>query len=619
MILTDNINILRESCPQSWEKIKNIENNLDLNMVHVEPAKKEGQTLFINQGNKRVYMHSKYDPLKEAGTIVDGYKDVKDGSSVIFYGTGLGYHIEIFLKKHPNVNYYIVESVPEILYTYLSEKSLKELPAKRLKGIILGIDEQEIVSFLNNIIDKTRKDTIIVELPIHKSVFPKEYEIFLDIFKRTIKNKKSELHTEFSFQKRWIFNSMKNFKYIVSTPNILMEKKGHFKGKPAILVSAGPSLDDEIENLKYIKEKGLAYIFSVGSAINTLIYNDIYPHAACTYDPTANNQKVFAKVKEQNISDIPIIFGSSVGYETLIDYPGEKYHMITSQDTVSNYYLKTEDKSRMNIVFDAPTIAVVTLQLLYQLGFDPIILVGQNLAYKGKKRHSEGIDYSKDISKEEIEKGIWVKSVDGSEVLTNEGFNRMRKQMEYYISIFTGLKVINTTKGGANIEGAGFKELKDIIGEYLTDEVFDENWLNGTQTIYDKEYLKAQADKMDKSYSEALKIIREYREVIEKIFNLVKNQNFSQSENMYSKLDNIRFKMNDNDFFKTFILPMNRVNYKVLIDGIESMKSERAPLMKGLRIISTFKNFVEVCNKDIKLIEPVYKEMNEDILSFIEG
>lgn len=619
MILTDNINILRESCPQSWEKIKNIENNLDLNMVHVEPAKKEGQTLFINQGNKRVYMHSKYDPLKEAGTIVDGYKDVKDGSSVIFYGTGLGYHIEIFLKKHPNVNYYIVESVPEILYTYLSEKSLKELPIKRLKGIILGIDEQKIVSFLNNIIDKTRKDTIIVELPIHKSVFPKEYERFLDIFKRAIKNKKSELHTEFSFQKRWILNSMKNFKYIVSTPNILMEKKGHFKGKPAILVSAGPSLDDEIENLKYIKEKGLAYIFSVGSAINTLIYNDIYPHVACTYDPTANNQKVFAKVKEQNISDIPIIFGSSVGYETLIDYPGEKYHMITSQDTVSNYYLKTEDESKMNIVFDAPTIAVVTLQLLYQLGFDPIILVGQNLAYKGKKRHSEGIEYSKDISKEEIEKGIWVKSVDGSEVLTNEGFNRMRKQMEYYISIFTGLKVINTTKGGANIEGTGFKELRDIIGDYLVDEVFDENWLNGTKVIYDKEYLKAQADKMDKSHSEALKIIREYREVIEKIFNLVKNQNFSQSENMYSKLDNIRFKMNDNDFFKTFILPMNRVNYKVLIDGIESMKSERAPLMKGLRIISTFKNFVEVCNNDIKLIDPVYKEMNEDILSFIEG
>ena len=151
-----------------------------------------------------------------------------------------------------------------------------------------------------------------------------------------------------------------------------MEKKGQFKGKPAMLVAAGPSLNEEIENIRYIKENGLAYIFSVGSAINTLIYHNIYPDAACTYDPTVNNQKVFAKVKEKNIKDIPMIFGSSVGYETLIDYPGKKYHMITSQDTVSNYYLKTEEEDRLDIVLDAPSIAVVTLQLLYVLGFNPV-------------------------------------------------------------------------------------------------------------------------------------------------------------------------------------------------------------------------------------------------------
>jgi len=37
-----------------------------------------------------------------------------------------------------------------------------------------------------------------------------------------------------------------------------------FKDKPAILVSAGPSLDYEIENLRYIKENGLAYISQSG-------------------------------------------------------------------------------------------------------------------------------------------------------------------------------------------------------------------------------------------------------------------------------------------------------------------------------------------------------------------
>ena len=149
-----------------------------------------------------------------------------------------------------------------------------------------------------------------------------------------LKNKRSGIRTDYAFQERWILNSMKNFKEVLSTPNILLEKKGQFKDKPAILVAAGPSLNEEIENIRYIKDNGLAYIFSVGSAINTLIYHDIYPDAACTYDPTVNNQKVFEKTKERGIKEIPMIFGSSVGYETLVDYPGNKYHMITSQDTV---------------------------------------------------------------------------------------------------------------------------------------------------------------------------------------------------------------------------------------------------------------------------------------------
>ncbi len=101
------------------------------------------------------------------------------------------------------------------------------------------------------------------------------------------------------------------------------------------------------------------------------------------------------------------------------------------------------------MVYDAPTIAVVTLQLLYELGFNRIILVGQNLAYRGKKRHSEGIDYSRDLTDKEVEKGIYVKDVYGEDILTNLGFNSMRQQMEAYIKAFPNLKVINTTKGGA--------------------------------------------------------------------------------------------------------------------------------------------------------------------------
>jgi len=616
MLLIDNINILKDIYYNTWNKIKSLEKSLNLSLINVENTRNGDKTLWIEKEGKKIYIHSRYNPIREAETLIEEYGDIEDNTTVVFYGIGLGYHIDLFLKKYPNVNYYIYEPVPEMLYAYLSNKSLKDLPNKNLMDIVLGNDRETTTNFLNNVIKRTEKNTILVELPVHKQVFPEEYQEFSILFKDMIKDKRRNLKIDFAFQERWILNSMINFKEVLNTPNILLEKKGMFKGKPVILVAAGPSLNEEIENVRHIKENGLAYIFSVGSAINTLIHHDIYPHAACTYDPTVNNQKVFAKVKEKGIKDIPMIFGSSVGYETLIGYPGNKYHMITSQDTVSNYYLKNEDGSTISIVQDAPSIAVVTLQLLYEMGFSPIILVGQNLAYRGKERHSEGVYYSREVTEEEMKKGIWVKDVYGNEVLTNEGFNSMRQQMEHYIKNFPGINVINTTKGGAHIEGTSFVELQTVIDEYLTERVIEDNWLEGSKTQYDKEYIKNQSEKMDRAYKRSFKLMDEYYELLSTIESLINNRNFKQAENMYTKLDKIFKKIEQNDFFKTFILPMNRTQYKILADSIDSLNEEKNPTEKGKKIVKSFRSFMDLCKKNIEGIKKVYEEINQGIVNF---
>lgn len=410
---------------------------------------------------------------------------------------------------------------------------------------------------------------------------------------------------------------MKNLKEVLSTPNIIIEKKGKFKGKTAILVAAGPSLDDEIEHIKYIKENGLAYIFSVGSAINTLIHNDIYPDAITSFDPKEGNQKVFKIIKDKAIQDIPLIFGSSIGYESLWNYPGSKYHMLTSPDSVSPYYLQNVDGVSIDILSDAPTVAAVTLQLLILLGFDNVILVGQNLAFKGKRRHSEGVSYSKDLTDDEIENGIFVKDVYGNDILTNEEFNRMREQIEFYIRLSPEVNVINTTKGGANIEGAKFIELKEVIKTLLNDKIVESDWLDGSKTSFDKEYLASQSKKMDKAYANALKINNEYKSVLNKIEKAINSRNYNKAENLYTKLDKELRKIENNDFYKTFILPMNRVQYKILADSIDSLNDIKDSYEKGNKIVSSFKSFIDICVKDIEMIKPIYEEMKENINDFL--
>lgn len=630
-MLNDNIAFLKKNYPKLYEDIEKTEISNLQNNITLEQTRNNQKTIKVKKDEKDFYLHSKYDPLRESETIINKLEErenIDENSHVVFYGLGLGFHIDVFTRRYPNTSFSLYEPSIEVFQHFLNNINLKNSFYDNLEIILCEYEPEFVDIFLSMLFKKINKKIIIMDLPIYENVFKEQYNNFFSKFKELIKSKRGNLHTNYAFQKRWIINCMKNLKEILSTPNIILEKQGEFKDKTAIIVAAGPSLNEEIENLRYIKDNGLAYIFSVGSAINTLIYNDIYPHAACTIDPSVKNQLVLEIIKEKGISEIPMIFGSSVGYETLDNYPGFKYHMITSQDTIATYYLRSNEGNTINIIYDAPTVAAATLQLLYVLGFENIILVGQNLGYRDKKRYSEGITYSStEVTDKELESGTWIKDVYGNEILTNNGFNMMRRQIESYINQFPDIKVINTTKGGAKIEGTEFIELREIMKKISNEKIVDENGLNGLEgdkTNYDKEYMVSQSANMDKSYQNALNINKGYRATVDKIEKAINNRNYSQAQKLYLKLDKELRKIENNDFYKTFILPMNRVQYKILADSIESLNEERNPYVQGKKIIKSFSDFIDICTNDIEMIKPIYDEMKDSISiytksSLVEG
>ncbi|WMJ78640.1 MULTISPECIES: motility associated factor glycosyltransferase family protein [unclassified Sedimentibacter] len=620
-MLEDNIIYLKKNYPNLYEEIEKTEAKNFQSNISIEHTKNNQETIKIKKDERDFYLHSKYNPLREAEAIISKLEEkesIDDNSHVVFYGLGLGYHIDIFTKRHPNTSFSLYEPSVEVFHKFLEKINFRKLSSDKLEIIQCEFEPKSEDVFLRALINKTNKKFIIMDLPIYENVFEEQYNKFFSKFKELIKSKRENMHINYAYQKRWIVNSMKNLKEVLSTPNIVSEKTGAFKNKTAILAAAGPSLNEEIENLRYIKDNGLAYIFSVGSAINTLIYNGIYPHAACTIDPSVKNQMVHEIIKEKGINEIPMIFGSSVGYETLENYPGNKYHMITSQDAVSLYYLKNNDGSAVNIVHDAPTVAAITLQLLFILGFDKIILVGQNLGYRDKRRYSAGISYINDeISDKELESAVWAKDVYGNDILTTDVFNLMRRQIESYIKQYPSTSVINSTKGGAKIEGAEFIELEEIIKRYLNEKIVEKNWLEVKNIEYDKEYLKNQSANMDKSHRSALKINKEYREILNKIEKTINIRRYTQVQNLYVKLDKELKRIENNSFYKTFILPMNRVQYKILADSIESLNEEKDPYEQGKKVIKSFGNFIDICTNDIKMIEPIYDEMKDSINEFI--
>lgn len=612
-MLIDNIKILKNKYPNIYKMIANFDKEM-YETILIEKAKDGNSTVKYIDNNKSIYIHSKYYPKKESETIVEDFFDLEvEAEHIIVYGVGLGYHILALAEKYPKAKFSLIEPSFEILHAFLCEINLKDI---ELENIYID-DANYVEKLVDNIVVNNKTDeNKIFTLTSYKNIFENKYKMFLDDFMKLLKSKRSSISVNYNFQKRWVVNSLKNFSTTINTKNILLQDRSIYKNKAAVIVSAGPSLEDELENIRKIRDNNLAYIFSAGSSISTLIKNGIYPHATTSYDPGQFNYNVFNEIYRNDIKDIPLIYGTSVGFETIDKYPGEKLHMITSQDMISQFLIQSSSKNKIEGIIDSPSIAIINLQLLYRLGFSKIILVGQNFAYRDKKRYSSGIEYENELVDDEIiKKSMKVKSVTGDFVYTNYAFNQMREQMEQYIAVCKGATVINTTQGGAHIDGAQFMSLNDVINNYLTDEnCVNNDWEHTKETdSYDLDYLDNNNKILVKSYYEIKDILKEISGLNDKIFSLAKNQNIKQLEFMYNKIDEIFSKLLNNLFYEIALKPMHRVEFELLGNEVNNIKKITNPLIKAERMVNEIGKFVYRCYEDYNSLSEYFNQMQEAI------
>lgn len=599
MLLIDNRRWLGQNFRDVAEVVKQTVDASPTGEVVVEEARSGDNTLKV-QGK---YVHSKYNPRQESERIL---ANSKKNQPTLFFGVGLGYHIEAFIANNPGTRIALYEPNAEVLVAFLERVNLTKLTKEKILDIIVGTDSDIVANRIKAVHQKTTYQLQLVTLPTTTVLYADMYERVLQILKESKKSHRDSMATDVAFQKRWVTNAIKNAPTVLTTPNMLVDiDKKHFKNKPAIIVAAGPSLNREFETLRKIKAEGRAYIFAVGSAINALINHDIYPDAFCTYDPTVKNQMVNQIIKDKNITEIPMIFGSSVGFEVLEKYPGAIYHAITSQDTIIKELVETD----LPFVHDAPSIAVVTYNLLFDLGCSPILLAGQNLAYLDNKNFAEGINY---VDNPDVSLGgtILTKGTTEDNVVTTVSFNSMRNQLELYIKL--GRPTINTTVGGAHIEGTTFEYLENLLETELAQQNIIEDW-STTENTYDKEVVKEQLNKLVEEHKSQQIITKDGFAQLQKIYDLVVAKNYYQIENEYGKFDKILSRMQKNRFYLAFVEPMIRVQYEALRQVIEDLRYITNQQDKGNKVIPLFNEYFCVVRDYTAYAKELFDEMKEEI------
>lgn len=624
MYFKENIRILKSEFPgipwDAFEGMKEDSSNKQLKPVRTRNG---CVTLTAEQDGKVVYIHSKYEPVAEAEKIVEAHELIEEGKHIVFYGLGMGYLVQAFIKKYPNVQISIYEPSAEAFYLFICNVSLKSFPIDHIKHLFIeGIFEEEYLlkySFFVNIHFKST----LVTLPSYARIFETQFEEFCKEFHTAIVDTGINFRTRYLFEKKWMTNYIHNLPSLFETPNIRYIDTNVFEGKPILIVSAGPSLIEEMERIRFIKNHKLAYIFSVGSAIKALLAHNIYPDAICAIDGNEANYALYNDLLKDDHHKVSLIYGTSLFHKVVNEYKNPRIGMIISKDSVSNYYLKVEKDESIETIQMAPSVALVTLQLVHMLKFSPIILVGQNFAFKNERYYSEGIQRSEGRSSAMVDTdkkaAFLIEDVHGGMVYTRDDLDLMRRQMELIVASLDNATIINTTQGGAKIQGVPFEPLQSVIEKYLNKPVVTEKWYEFANCAYDMEYLVQRQKQMEESHKE----LSSQLESLTDVMNQFKKTNRYTIEKKFRRLleefSHHFIKVIRNDFYKVFIFEMNTVQHDILLNELEVLEKENDLLTRVQKLVKILEPFLDHCNQDMEFLSEMFEKLSGQITQCLRG
>jgi hypothetical protein len=499
---------LKEKYPKIYTKVKDTSQDDDYRL-HILPAKLGGNTLQYEGEGKKVFIHSSYDPIKEAKRWA-GNVDLKQDSVVIVYGLGFGYHVEQLLKRMGDENRLLIVEPSASIFLHAVEMDwVRQLLEEKRVFISVADDQKGITFFLSQYIPYDKMEhCVFVDFGPYSRIFSRNYKDFTDAIRDVINAKVINRNTLLHFAAQWQDNFFSSLPYALSSIPIgrIFDK---FIGKPVVIVSAGPSLNKNMHLLKDIKNKAL--ILCVGTALKALLKEDIIPDIVVSVDGSLKNYEHFKDVS----CSIPLAYSFTLHPSIVEAWQGPRFFM-NIYDPMS-MWLEAQLGEAIGMVESGPSVANVSFSLALHMRANPIILIGQDMAYSPDGHtHAQGTTYEKDKVEVDSGKYKYVEGIDGQPVPTSASFLSFLTWFENTIQAKgDDVTVIDATEGGAKIHGAHIMTFREAIDLYCQEDIGTERIL--VEVIEDYKPLP------DEKMLSIIKELEETAEVLRDIKRLSRN------------------------------------------------------------------------------------------------
>lgn len=525
---------------QNWESwreryhLELIDDVEDTKRIEVLASRSGQPTVRVLSPNGRpVFLHSSVDPVKEAARVAENLA-TEPGVVVLVYGLGLGYLVEALLDKlDERIPLFVVEPDRELFCTAMKTRDLTPIISSKRVIILPGDSGDDFETNFTVFYDPARfKQIIRTGLSGHETVYKEFHNEVGERIKNALNTHQINLKTFIKIGPDVITSGILNLVDYYTLPGI-RALFGKFTDVPAIVVAAGPSLTQNIELLH--EAKGKAVILAVGTAVKALQKRGIEPDFVLSIDPGLPNYEHFKVI---NTEKTCLITEMQSYYKIVREFKGPRFVM--GSTPISSWFKNImEDKGSTE---SAGSVANNAFSAAYQMGANPIILVGQDLAYsKDGHTHAAGTNYENNVITGQEPRGFFpVPGNNDEEVLTDCGYYQFLCWFEHQIRRYPDRDYINATEGGALIKGTKVSTLREVLDEYCTKPIDVQGIIREAQESFAVPDLQALLDNFEPTKDKLDKAILQTREAAKRLKKLQKACETRNGPNMQRELAAVR-------------------------------------------------------------------------------
>jgi hypothetical protein len=420
-------------------------------------------------------------PGDEANRLADTVPLETNGGIVVL-GFGLGHHVAALAHRARTASALVIfEPDVSLMRAVLERVDHSGWLGETVWAIATDADDAVALSkSLKGLEAPLAVGTAILEHPPSRARLGDASSRFASVFARTFAAMRTHIITTMVQTDVTVRNESMNVAHYVRRPGI-DELRGLADGRPAIVVSAGPSLRRNVALLRTPGLRDRCVIIAVQTVVKHLLAEGIRPHFVTAIDYHEISKRFYEGLTADMVEGVTLVVEPRANAAIVDAFPGD---IRLPGDDFLDAVVGAEPGARARLT-PAATVAHQAYYLARYLGADPVMVIGQDLAFTDGQYYAPGAAIHETWAPElnpftSLERLEWerIARTRGTLMVAEDHLGRRvytDEQMATYLAQFErdfaddaakGLVTIDATEGGVRKAHATPMPLREALDRF---------------------------------------------------------------------------------------------------------------------------------------------------------